>query len=143
MSQRAQDEPTGSSPALRAAQLEGFAVLIVEDDADSSELLAMVVEEHGARVKTAFDSVTALEALGGTQFDVVISDIGLPGHDGIWLVEEARRRGLQAPFIALSAYADSMASSRALAAGFLAYLIKPIDPTLVIQAVLRHAKPNR
>ncbi|EYF01273.1 response regulator [Chondromyces apiculatus] len=114
-------------------------MLIVEDDADSCELLAMVVEEQGAMVRTAGDATAALDALGEHPFHVVVSDIGLPGQDGIWLVGEARRRSFTLPFIALSAYADTLASARALEAGFVLYLVKPIDPAHVIAAVLQHS----
>jgi signal transduction histidine kinase len=127
--------PDQSIPALAAAvrpcDLTGLRLLIVDDDPDSLTVLARLLETCGARVVTAGGAADALAALATGPFDVVVSDIGMPGQDGYDLIREIRAlpadRGGRTPAIALTAFARTEDRQRALAAGFQIHATKPVD----------------
>ena len=91
-----------------ATDLKGVRVLLVDDDLDARRLLRRILEECGA-VATDVDSVrSALEVIDQTVFDILVSDLGMPGADGFELIEELRSRGHSAqnlPAVALTAFA--------------------------------------
>jgi CheY-like chemotaxis protein len=70
--------------------LAGLSVLAVDDEADARELIATVLEQAGARAITASTAEEALEALLLNRFDVLLSDIGIPGADGYSLIRRVR-----------------------------------------------------
>jgi PAS domain S-box-containing protein len=116
-----------------AADLTGLKVLVVDDRLDARDLVRRVLEECHADVLTA---ATAEEALGLVQAempDVLISDIGMPDADGFELLRRVRalgpHRGGRIPAIALTAFARSEDRTRALRAGFLVHVAKPVDPS--------------
>jgi PAS domain S-box-containing protein len=119
--------------------LKGVRVLVVEDRADARELLAVLLRQHGAHVSTAGAAAEALGLLEREPPDVLVSDIGMPGEDGYWLLKQVRaleaKRGGKIPAIALTAYATEADRDYALAAGFCAYLSKPIEPAALISVV--------
>ena len=105
-------------------------LLIVEDDADTLEMLEAALESRGFSV-TACDSATS--ALGAAQdgsFDLIISDIGMPRVDGYELIQRLRKLpGTESiPAIALTGYASRKDAEMAIAAGFAAHVSKPVDP---------------
>ncbi len=123
--------------------LAGIHVLVLEDETDSRDLLALALEQCGATV-SAFGSVP--EALAG--FDtavpnVIISDIGVPFEDGYSFIRKVRSRtpaeGGAVPAAALTAYARAEDRRQALEAGFQTHLAKPVDPSELIAAVARLA----
>ena len=123
--------------------LAGLHVLVLEDDADSRDLLAMALEQCGAEV-SAFGSVPeALAAFDVAVPDVVVSDIGVPFEDGYSFIRKVRSRlpadGGAVPAAALTAYARAEDRKQALEAGFQTHLAKPIDPSELIAAVARLA----
>ena len=125
---------TGSHPF--AASLAGLRLLVVDDDPDARDLLESLTREHGADV-TAVDSMdAALLAIRDDHFDVVLSDLAMPAHDGYELIQTIRRdtrpevRDLEA--IAVSAYADEVHRERAFAAGFDEYLTKPVEQSKLL-----------
>ena len=77
----------------------------------------------------------ALDALAASAFDVVLSDIAMPGEDGYSLIEKIRARGNTTPAIALTAYAREEDKQLALASGFQLHLAKPIAPKELAAAV--------
>jgi CheY-like chemotaxis protein len=115
--------------------LEGVVVVAVEDDSDALELLKILMEHDGALVVTASDAQSALRALRRVRASVLVSDLSMPGHDGRWLVAEARRLGLLAGVRALVVTAVSMTPQQVREAGFDAYLSKPVDPTVLCNTV--------
>jgi CheY-like chemotaxis protein len=122
------------------ASLEGRRVLVVEDKADSRELLEIVFEGCKMQVVSVGSARAALLALDQERFDVIVSDIGLPnGEDGLVLMRLVRERptdlGGRTPAIALTAYASATDRRQALAAGFQTYLAKPYEPTDLVAAV--------
>ena len=120
-------------------QLEGLRVLVVDDEADTRELLQSVIERCGARVRTANSAAAALEAMAEEVFDVLIIDIGMPEEDGYALIAKVRaldeERGGRIPAAALTAYAGEEDRIRALRSGFQMHVPKPISPSELVAVV--------
>lgn len=112
-----------------------MSILVVEDDPDSLEMLGEALTGAGAKVTSARSAGDALEARGS--FDVIVSDIGMPGMDGYSFIRTIRTREAEAhvPAIALTAYARDVDARSALRAGFQEHLAKPIDARKLIEAV--------
>ena len=131
-----------------ATALEGISVLIVEDDADSRDLLAMVLASRGAGV-TAVETVR--EALGVAREarpDVIVCDLAMPGEDGFAFIRTLRSspadEAAAIPALALTAYARLEDRDRALRAGFQLHMSKPVEPRDFVDAVARLARrPTR
>ena len=126
-----------SSPSLR-----GCKVLFVEDHEDARELVANVLATAGAEVFTAASTEEALRKLEHVAPDILLADLGLPDEDGYTLLKRIREmEGFAAnalPAVALTAYARASDRERALSAGFLDFVVKPVDPAelvTLIQAV--------
>jgi len=140
-------DPVAPEAATREVRvpvrLAGVRVLVVEDEADTRDLLAAALGHSGAEVDPAASAEEAMAALRRHRPDVLICDIGMPGEDGFALL--ARVRALAAedgglvPAIALTAYARSDDRRRVLAAGYQVHLSKPVDPDQLISAVARMA----
>jgi CheY-like chemotaxis protein len=113
--------------AVQQACLPGVRALVVEDEEDSRSIIALVLEQAGARVTAAASVAEALEALSAAPFDVVVSDIEMPDEDGYRLVAARRRDPLLSavPVLALTAHAGESERARALAAGFATHIAKP------------------
>ena len=130
--------------AAVSSPLHGLRVLVVEDRVDARNMLKVMVELQGARVKGAGSASEALEVLEQWRPDVLVSDIGLPGEDGYDLVRRARalprERGGQIPAIALTASAGAASAARAEAAGYQMYLSKPAEPEKLFAAIAHLAK---
>ncbi|HEY4556354.1 MAG TPA: ATP-binding protein [Lysobacter sp.] len=113
--------------------LSGSKVLLVEDDADSRELLATVFRSRHADVRSCASVAEALEAVEAFAPDIIVSDIGMPGADGYDFIRALRAREVShgrpsIPAIALSAYAQAADRMRALASGFQMHVAKPVHP---------------
>lgn len=136
----AQAAPEAHVPAAivpTGATGTGRDVLIVEDNDDARESLSMLLELNGHRVRTAADGRAGLAAFASAAPEVALIDVGLPGIDGY---EVARRiRAVPGPrilLLALTGYGLPEDRDRALAAGFDAHLVKPVDPD-ALEALLR------
>jgi CheY-like chemotaxis protein len=113
-------------------------VLLVEDQNDTLELLRNVLSATGAYVSTADSAESALRLLDEVRPDVLISDVGMPEHDGYELIRTVRERyDRTIRAAALTAYARPEDRERALAAGFEAHITKPIDPDRLVEAIAR------
>ncbi|MCS6474152.1 response regulator, partial [Burkholderia thailandensis] len=123
-----------SRGASTAVALDGQRVLVVDADATSLASLAAALETLGAQVSTAQSGRDALDAIAQQPPSVVLSDLAMPDGDGFWLVDHIRHLpdgGGHLPVIAVTAHAGSTDRGRVMAAGFDAYLSKPVDmPTL-------------
>lgn len=103
-------------------------VLIVDDDADSRTSLCMVIESWEHEVADAADGPTALSLVTDFKPDVVIIDLGLPGMDGVEVVERIRKMdGHRAFVIALTGWTRPIDREAALRAGCSFYLLKPTN----------------
>jgi CheY-like chemotaxis protein len=124
--------PFGShlQPAARHAELQGVTILAVEDHADSLELLTQTLEVLGATVFPAATSREAFTLLLRHRPQLIVSDIGLPDEDGCGLMRRIRalspEQGGTTPAIAVSAFTSAEDRKRALAAGFQAFVPKPM-----------------
>jgi PAS domain S-box-containing protein len=120
------------TPAGRQPSLDGLRVLVVEDEPDSRELIEMVLKKRGARVVSVSSAVEALAEMERRQFDVLVSDIGMPVMDGYALISRIRQlseeRGGRIPAAALTAYAGIEDREHALSAGYQIHLPKPVEP---------------
>jgi CheY-like chemotaxis protein len=134
-----QRRPTAALPAAPPPGLDGLRVLVVDDDADSRELLRAVLGGLGAVVTEASSVHEALEMLRGQWPDVMVADIGMPDQDGYELIGRVRRlegeEGKRLPVVAVTAYAREHDRVRVLDAGFDSYLPKPVEPPAVARLV--------
>ncbi len=127
--------------------LSGVSVLVVDDEADAREVLALLLEERGAQVTAVASAMAALRALKQCVPDVLVSDVGMPGLDGHELIRKLRTlpetAGGQVPAVALTAYATANDSAKALAAGFTRHVTKPIVPSEIVEiiATLAESRP--
>ncbi|MBA3804191.1 MAG: PAS domain S-box protein [Acidobacteria bacterium] len=128
------------------ASLMGISVLVVDDEADARTLLRKLLEQCGARVTTASNTVEALAALEQSRPDVLVSDIGMPNEDGYDLIRRVRalekESGRSLPAIALTAYAGEEDRRRAISAGFHAHVAKPVELTKLATLVESLARQN-
>ena len=109
---------------------ESYRVLIVEDNADTLESLRLQMELWGTEVSTARNAQEALDVAAQFRPQIVLCDIGLPGMDGLRLVEPLRDKlkGMPVVFAAVTGYASAEDQQRALAAGFDSFFVKPLNP---------------
>jgi signal transduction histidine kinase/CheY-like chemotaxis protein len=127
---RSEAPPSGNGAAAPPTASSSFRVLIVDDNVDAAESLALVLQAMGQVVRTAYDGVRALETVERFGPDVVLLDIGLPGMSGYEVAREMRRRGLSdVLLVALTGYGQQEDQNRAREAGFDHHLIKPTDVT--------------
>jgi signal transduction histidine kinase len=129
---------TPAAPADRV--LAGLDVLVVEDNADASEIMTVVLADAGATVRLGVDFDSALRLFEQKWPDVLISDIGLPGRDGYDLIREVRQReralGKQRLFsVAHTAFTRPQDHAKATEAGFDAHLGKPLQPHTLLALV--------
>ena len=118
-------------------RLHGIRIVLVEDHDDSRELLALILEQCGAEVVSAPSARTGLQAVLDVRPDVVVSDLGMPGEDGYWLLGEVRSRVGAVPAVAVTGFSDRYHPVQAQAAGFREYLSKPVDPERLCGAVAK------
>ena len=139
---RAQGAPSASAEepcTVPGVDLSGITVLVLEDDADTRELLKLVLEDCGARVILCATVAEAMAALEVELPSAILSDIEMPAEDGYDFIRRLRalppERGGNLPAAALTAYARSEDRRRALAAGFQLHAAKPIEPAELVTIV--------
>ena len=119
--------------------LQGLKILVVDDEADTRELIREVLKECGSEVITSRSAEEALAALQEHKPDILISDLGMPDEDGYSLISKIRalpdERGGQIPAAALTAYARAEDRMRVLRSGFQFHLPKPIDSAELVTVV--------
>jgi PAS domain S-box-containing protein len=119
--------------------LAGVQILVVDDDRDSLDFVAFVLEEDGAEVIAVSSALEALQVIEQQKPDVLVSDIGMPDMDGYTLMRQVRawnaEQGEKVPAIALTAFASKCDSQQALEAGFQMHLSKPVNPEELVAAI--------
>jgi CheY-like chemotaxis protein len=115
------------------------AVLIVEDNEDAREMLALLLEGHGFSVGTAGDGREGVEKASSGEWDVAIVDIGLPGLDGYEVARRVRASdaGDGLLLIALSGYGRPEDRERSAEAGFDRHLVKPVETKVLFELLDR------
>ncbi|MEG4205865.1 PAS domain-containing protein [Microcoleus sp. Pol7_A1] len=138
---RSRELPAIEQPSDSTGDLSGIHVLVVDDEADSREFVAFVLEQAGATVTSVASATKALQAFSQAVPEIVVSDIGMPEMDGYMLMRHIRslplEQGGQIPAIALTAYAGEMDRQQAIAAGFQRHLAKPVDPEEVVAMIAK------
>lgn len=123
----------------RHHELRGIRVLAVDDDVDTAAVIARLLHAYGAQATSAKNADEALKLLAAAHFDVLLSDIGMPGEDGYALIARVRdmpRPQCEIPAASVTAFARGRDRERALMAGFDAHLTKPVEPGELIAVVL-------
>lgn len=136
--------PAGN-PSL--PDLSGIRVLVVDDEADTREMLRIVLEQYGADVTTASSASDTLDVLPAWKPDVLVSDIGMPGQDGYALIKNVRalppEQGGETPAIALTGYVRVEDRMRALAAGYQMFVPKPVEVAELSAIIATLMRPPR
>jgi CheY-like chemotaxis protein len=122
---------------LNAEPQERRSALVVDDVADVTEMLAVVLTHAGYSVVTAASAPAALKAARERHFDVIISDIGMPEMNGYQLAREMRTMpGYETvPMVAVTGYSMFDDKERSTKAGFNAHMTKPIDPRALLDLI--------
>ena len=130
------------NPELEAAdRLRSMVVIVVDDDPDCRNMMATVLDLHGAHVLTAPAAKLALHLLALHGVDALVTDLMMPGEDGYWLLHQARSIGGQVAVICVSGVAASRGD--VLGAGFDGFLRKPIDPDELVLLVAETLRLRR
>jgi PAS domain S-box-containing protein len=133
--------PPAAAVDVGGQPLAGAVLLVVDDDADSRDLVATVFRGAGAVVATAASVAEAAQLIVERRPVVVVTDLGMPGHGGLELAGLVRALSdpvlAALPMIALTAYAGSPDEERARAAGFDVFLTKPVEPAELLAAAVR------
>ena len=139
-------EPEADAEARRNAAVDsaaievdlgGVKVLVIDDEEDSVDTITRILERHGAEVRGAYSMEEGLREFARFAPSVVLSDIGMPEHDGYELIARLRKfpGGRTVPAVALTALARSEDRTRALRAGFQLHVAKPVDFTELVAVV--------
>jgi signal transduction histidine kinase/CheY-like chemotaxis protein len=120
-------------PAAAAGQIVSRRVLVVDDNADSAESLALLLRLEGHLVETAHDGETAVELAERFQPEAILLDLGMPGMNGFEVCEQIRTQpwAQSVLMVAQTGWGQAQDRARTLDAGFDAHLTKPIDPATV------------
>ncbi len=120
------------------SNLNEINILVVDDETDSLELIAFLLEQEGAIITTAASASVALEKIAESTPDLLISDIGMPEMDGYELIKTIRasEKTKSIPAIALTAYAGEANQQQAISAGFQQHISKPIDANAVVNMII-------
>ena len=128
--------PAGRDPARAHRRTR---VLIVDDNVDGAESLALLLRMSGHEVTVANDGPAAIAAAHATRPRIVLLDIGLPGMDGYQVAAELRRAGLDTTLIALTGYGRDEDVRRSREVGFARHLVKPVDAATLESLLDRYA----
>jgi signal transduction histidine kinase/ActR/RegA family two-component response regulator len=146
--------PEGEAARLRSNEgaqveplpsLDGMAVLLVDDDQDTLQMLTAMLSEYRASVHAVSSVAEALDVLRWSSPDVLVSDLAMPDEDGYSLISRVRsldqEAGKHTPAVALTAYVRVEDRARALSAGFNLFVPKPVEPAELITAIANLAGP--
>jgi signal transduction histidine kinase len=143
-------EPVAVADAPRddgepAPRLDGLRVLVVDDEPDARDIMAVTLEASGARVRVAASARAAFAILEQDPVDVLLSDIAMPEEDGFAFIRKVRSSALHAiasiPAAAVTAFTSAEDRAQALAAGFQMHLAKPFEPAQLVRTVERLVNP--
>ena len=115
-------------------------VLIVDDNQDAADSLAVVLKFEGHETSVAYSAQAAIEAVSSRHPEFVLLDIGLPNMDGYEVARRIRASGASARIIALTGYGQLEDRQRSAAAGFAAHLVKPVDIGTLV-SMLSNSQP--
>lgn len=115
-------------------------ILLVDDENDIRMLFRLALQNAGYIVKEAADGLEAIGMVQVEAFDAVVLDISMPRLDGVSAIETFRsmRNGQTVPVIVITALSDAEIKRRAFEKGAVDFLVKPISPVDLIEALKRH-----
>src|ERR1041384_572696 len=120
-------EEAGERPAERPPERPRGRILIVDDEANARAALSEILREEGYATETAADGFKALGKLGEFSPDVVLTDLKMPGLDGIGLMEKAQAALPETTFVVMTAFGTIESAVEAVKKGAYNYLTKPLD----------------
>jgi signal transduction histidine kinase len=138
---------TGSQPlrtlprASAYTALRGVRVLVVDDDGDTREAIAEMLAQTGVEVRVVASASACLSVAEWFKPEVLLSDIAMPGENGLSLIRRLRAGGSRVPAIALTAHASEDDRLQSLAAGFQQHLVKPVDIDRLSDTILKLLNP--
>lgn len=133
-----QTEAAPAALAAPAAANGSRRVVVVEDNEDASEALRALLELAGHEVSTVPDGEAGVKEVLAVRPNIALVDIGLPALNGYEVAQQLRQSGHTGMLVALSGYGQAQDVARAIAAGFNAHLVKPVDPD-ALQALVAAA----
>jgi signal transduction histidine kinase/DNA-binding response OmpR family regulator len=126
-------------PAGFSKLLKGLRILVVDDEADSRDLVTAILTRCGGKVRCCESAAEALKTFREWKPDLLVSDIGMPNEDGYELIKKLRKlrlkRAKEIPVVALTAYATDDDRERTLSAGFQMHVAKPIEPEALVRSI--------
>ena len=122
---------------MEAAALGGKRILLLEDDRDSRESMALLLELAGASVVSTPTAEDALAALQRGDFDAVVTDVAMPGRSGFWLVGQIRQLASKPTVPVLAVTGHPFPRDGMLRAGFDDQMLKPVLPDLLYQTLMQ------
>lgn len=129
--------------ATASSNAEVPSVVLVDDDASVRDVISVLLQEEGYPSSCFEDADRALEHLEKNEVHLVISDMKMPGHDGLWLLDQIRRRHPDTAVILLTGYGDTESAVECLRRGATDYLLKPPRVTDLIRAIERALSKRR
>jgi CheY-like chemotaxis protein len=133
-------EGNGVSPGFLKV-LKGLRILVVDDEADSRDLVSAILTRCGSLVNCCESAAEGMEAFKNWKPDLLVSDIGMPEEDGYSLITKLRKlrskRAKEMPAVALTAYATKEDKARTLSSGFQMHVAKPIEPQALIMSIAK------
>lgn len=115
----------------------GPSVIVVDDEANPRWVLRRFLEKAGCTVREAPTAAEALELMAKSPAEVVFSDVRMPVHDGLWLVEQLHRDWPRVVAVMVSGFDDYSTIRAARKVGVVDYLLKPFGRETVLQALTR------
>jgi DNA-binding NtrC family response regulator len=117
--------------------MEKHTILLVDDDKEFRKALKRMFEKEGYAITAAADGHEALDTLSDNEFDLVISDLRMPNLDGIQLMGELRRQGLDTPIIFLTAFGEVESYMDLMNLGAFEYVNKPVKSRKILEIAQR------
>jgi signal transduction histidine kinase len=132
-----------ASPGISVQALQGCRVLVVDDNADGADMLAMMLEHSGHQTRIAYSGLEALEIAASFRPEVIFLDIGLPGLNGYDVARRFRATPALSPMllVALTGWGSEEDRRRSKEAGFDIHLTKPVEPAAIDDVMARFGLP--
>lgn len=133
---------TESPPSPASDDLRGLRILLVDDDPDTRDLFQLLLTTDGASVRSASCAAEALNALRREEFDLLVSDLRMPGLDGFELMRRLRQFDQRLPALALTGCTSVQDRQQAFDAGFDGHVGKPVTASSLRHAVAAVCAPH-
>jgi EAL domain-containing protein (putative c-di-GMP-specific phosphodiesterase class I) len=128
---------SSQAPSASPAPRTGARILLVDDERSIRRMFKFALGNYGYEIVEAGDGRDALDAIAKTSFDVIVSDINMPGYGGLEFLRGVRQRDLDVPVILMTGKPTLESSNRAVEYGAFLYLLKPVMPAALREAIDR------